>query len=115
MKNFLYLTIAALTIFTAHAANADDFEKRNWLHKEMLDIQEDYDEAIRKIDHSSFTAEQKNILKSQADTNKSLAETQAKAIDVQLQKNKEARQNFISESENKHKAHKIFKEIDDIL
>lgn len=115
MKKITYLAIAAAILAYAPSANAGDHMKKNWLEKEMADIQEDYDEAISKINHSDFNDEQKKILKSQAEANKTLAETQAKAANAQIQKNREARKGFVSEHETPHKAKKVFKEIDDIL
>ena len=115
MKKIICFTVMAAILTFANITNAGDVAKKNWLHKEMSEIQEDYDEAIHKIDRSSFTDEQKKILKSQADSNKNLAETQAKAVNEQLQKNAEARKGFLSDGKSAHKQRKIFKEIDDIL
>lgn len=115
MKKITYLAVAVAILAYAPLTNAGDHMKKNWLEKEMSEIQEDYDEAIHKIDRSSFTDEQKKILKSQADSNKNLAETQAKAVNEQLQKNTEARKGFLSDGKSAHKQRKIFKEIDDIL
>ncbi len=116
MKKIFYAIAFIATIFAFSSANAGDYHKKNWLEKEMADIHEDYDEAVRKIDKSHFSDEQKNTLKAQAKANQDLAENQAKAVDAQMQKNKQERENMISDSkESKHQAHKIFKEIDDIL
>ncbi len=118
MKKSIYLIAAAAIMTAAANAEAKDHMKKNWLDKETADIEEDYHEAIRKIDKSTFSQEQKNTLKAQAEANKELALSQAKATDEQLQKNREARKNFISNQKHdkKHKKeHKIFKEIDDIL
>ena len=118
MKKSIYLIAAAAILTAAANAEAKDHMKKNWLDRETADIEEDYHEAIRKIDKSEFSQEQKNTLKAQAEANKELALSQAKATDEQLQKNREARKNFISNSKHdkKHKKeHKIFKEIDDIL
>ena len=116
MKKIFYLTVVAFSAFAVINANAGDYYKKNWLEKEMADIHEDYDDAIRKIDKSHFSDEQKTLLKAQAKANQDLAESQAKAIDAQLQKNKQEREEMLPNSaEPKHKAHKIFKEIDDIL
>ena len=116
MKKIFYIIAVIAAIFAFSDASAGDYHKKNWLEKEMADIHEDYDDAIRKIDKSHFSDEQKTILKAQAKANQDLAESQAQAIDVQLQKNKQERENMLSDTkENKYQAHKIFKEIDDIL
>ncbi len=115
MKKIAYFAAIITLLATTHLANAGDHMKKNWLEKEMADIQEDYDEAISKITHSSFTADQKAVLKSQAEANKALAESQAKAVNAQMQKNKEARKGFLNEGNTTHKERKVFKEIDDIL
>ena len=116
MKKILYFTAVIVVIFVAVEANAGDYYKRNWLEKEMYDIHEDYDDAIKKIEKSHFSDEQKATLKAQAKANQDLAEAQAQAINTQLQKNKQERESMVSDmKESKHKAYKIFKEIDDIL
>lgn len=125
MKKAVYLIAAAAILSAAANVQAKDHMKKNWLDKETADITEDYDEAIEKINASSFTEEQKNVLKAQAQANKELALSQAKAADAQMQKNREARKGFFdgdnSQTENKKhgkhgkKARKVFEEIDDIL
>lgn len=115
MKKFAYSIVVAALLAAPTFANAGDHMKKNWLEKEMADIQEDYDEAISKINRSSFTEEQKSVLKSQAEANKALAENQAKATNAQIQKNREARKGFLSEGKSAHKERKVFEEIDDIL
>lgn len=125
MKKAVYLIAAAAILSAAANVQAKDHMKKNWLDKETADITEDYDEAVEKINASSFTEEQKNVLKAQAQANKELALSQAKAADAQMQKNREARKGFFnsdnSQTENKKhgkhgkKARKVFEEIDDIL
>lgn len=116
MKKIFYVMAVIAAVFAFFDANAGDFHKKNWLEKEMSDIHEDYDEAVKKIEKSHFSDEHKTVLKAQAKANQDLAETQAKAIDAQLQKNMQERKDMLSNSkESPHKAHKIFKEIDDIL
>ena len=115
MKKFAYSIVVAALLAAPTFANAGDHMKKNWLEKEMADIQEDYDEAISKINRSSFTEEQKSVLKAQAEANKALAESQAKAVNTQMQKNKEARKGFLNEGNTAHKERKVFEEIDDIL
>ena len=125
MKKAIYLIAAAAILSAAATAQAKDHMKKNWLDKETADITEDYDDAIKEINESSFTEEQKTILRAQAQANKELALSQAKAADAQMQKNREARKGFFnsdnSQTENKKhgkhgkKARKVFEEIDDIL
>ncbi|MBR1649093.1 MAG: hypothetical protein IJ689_05785 [Alphaproteobacteria bacterium] len=117
MKKSLYLLAAITALGLCSQAYAGDHYD-SWIDKETAEIAEDYDEAIIKIDNSSFSAEQKAVLKEQALANKELALANAKAVDAQIKKNMEARKGFIDFSkhskENK-KARKVFKEIDDIL
>lgn len=118
MKKAVYLIAAAAILSAAANVQAKDHMKKNWLDKETADITEDYDEAIEKINASSFTEEQKTVLKAQAQANKELAMSQAKASADQIQKNREARKGFFDGSNSKKddkKARKVFKEIDDIL
>ena len=115
MNKITYFAVITAILAIASIANAEDYKKNKWLHKEMTEIQEDYDEAVSKINHSSFTDKQKATLKSQADANKTLAEDQAKAVNAQLKKNMEARKGFLSDEKSARKQRKVFKEIDDIL
>ena len=116
MKNVFYIIAIVAVVFAFSNANAGNYHKKNWLEKEMSDIHKDYDEALKKIDKSHFSDEQKTVLKAQAKANQDLAEAQAQAVDAQLQKNMQERKDMLKDTkEDKHKAHKIFKEIDDIL
>lgn len=125
MKKAVYLIAAAAILASAANVQAKDHMKKNWLDKETADINEDYDDAIQEINESSFTEEQKTILRAQAQANKELALSQAKAADTQMQKNREARKSFFNGDNvqkddrkgGKHgkKARKVFEEIDDIL
>ncbi len=121
MKKAVYLIAAAAILSAAANVQAKDHMKKNWLDKETADITEDYDEAIEKINASSFTEEQKTVLKAQAQANKELALSQAKAADAQMQKNREARKGFFDDDSRHNdgkrgkKARKVFEEIDDIL
>lgn len=116
MKKIFYVMAVIVAVFAFFDANAGDFHKKNWLEKEMSDIHEDYDEAVKKIEKSHFSDEHKTVLKAQAKANQDLAEAQAQAVGAQVQKNMQERKDMLKDSkEDKHKAHKIFKEIDDIL
>lgn len=121
MKKAVYLIAAAAILSAAANVQAKDHMKRNWLDKETADINEEYDEAVKKINDSSFTEEQKTVLRAQAQANKELALSQAKASADQIQKNREARKGFFnvdgSKKDEKYgkKARKVFEEIDDIL
>ena len=64
MKKSIYLVVAAAILTAAANAEAKDYMKKNWLERETADIEEDYHEAIRKIDKSAFSQEQKKYLKS---------------------------------------------------
>ena len=100
------------------AAAVEYSDERQMYILKTADIAEDYDEAIEKINASSFTEEQKTVLKAQAQANKELALSQAKASADQIQKNREARKGFFDGNDSKKdnkKARKVFKEIDDIL
>ncbi len=110
------LIIGAIT-FIAITGNVWAGGHYNWLEKENAEIQEDYSEAVSKINHSSFSQSQKDILMQQANDNKALALSQAQAKNDQLQKNREARKAFTDGDGYfaDKKARKVFKEIDDIL
>lgn len=115
MKKITFFAVIVAILASISVANAENYMKKNWLDKEMSEIQKDYDEAVSKINHSSFTDKQKATLKSQADANKTLAEDQAKTVNAQLKKNMEARKGFLSDEKSARKQRKVFKEIDDIL
>lgn len=106
--------IPALAIGSASDAAAKEHYK-NWIDKQMNEISEDYDEAIAKIKKSSFTEDQKKVLSSQADTNRNLAVSHAKATDEQMAKNRMERENFKNMMKDSHENRKAVKEVDDIL
>lgn len=118
MKNIVYLLAAIAFLFANAEANAKEHIKKSWIEKETAEIQEDYNEAIAKIDNSTLSDEQKTLLKAQAQSNKELALSQAQATNTQIMNNQQARKNMFSTSADKKenkKIRKIFKEIDDIL
>ena len=116
MKKIVYLIAAAIFAFSINACAGTHHGKHNWLEKQNAEITEDYDKAIAKINASSFSSEQKAMLKEQADANKTLAMEQAQAVNVQMMKNIEARKSLLNnEKHHDKKAQRVFKEIDDIL
>ncbi len=120
MKNiFIRLITAAVVpvvIFaSAFDADAKENKHKNWLEDKMEDIREDYDKAIRKIEKSSFSDEQKKILTDQAAANRDLTESQVKAVSDQMMKNREARKSFKDAIRADKENRKAVKEVDDIL
>lgn len=85
-----------------------------WLEKETIDIEDDYREAVDAVERTTFSAEHKKVLKTQAQTNKDLALKQAKEVDAQLKKNWKERESFRSEMKEK-KDRKACKEVDSII
>ena len=75
----------------------------------------DYDKAIKRIEESSFTEEQKKLLTDQAAANRDLAISQAQAEADQTTKNRAARSGFDSAVRASKKNRKAVKEVDDIL
>ena len=116
MNKIIYLMTAAILAFSADAFAGEHHGKHGWLEKQNAEITEDYNEAMAKINASSFSDEQKAMLKAQADSNKALAMEQAKVANEQMMKNAEARKPLMNgEKHHDKKAKKIFEEIDDIL
>lgn len=86
-----------------------------WLNKENAEINEDYDEAIHKINKSSLSQEAKDLLISQAKSNKELALEHAKEISEQRAKNMDARQKYKDQFMQEKRNMKAVKEVEDIL
>lgn len=85
------------------------------MKKEMAEIDEHYQKAVKKIDESDFTEAQKELLKSQALENKNLAEKQLKErADIMMQHHKDNMDIMKKAHENK-KDKKAMKEIKEIL
>lgn len=119
-KKFYRLTTAAFAavLFFAATGIASAGEKdkhHGWLDEKIEDIREDYDKAIKKIEESSFTEEQKKLLTDQAAANRDLAISQAQAEADQTAKNRAARSGFDSAVRASKKNRKAVKEVDDIL
>ena len=51
---------------------------KNWVADKTADIQEDYNEAVQKINQSNFSSNQKELLMKQARENQDLAVEQLK-------------------------------------
>ena len=107
--------IPAVVLLCADNAAAKDKKHKSWLDKEIAEIDKDYDKAIKKLDKSSFSDEQKKILEAQAEANRKLATEQAQAVAAQKAKNMEERaamgDAIKSDKDNK----KVIKDIDEIL
>lgn len=69
----------------------------HWLEKETKDINEDYDEALYKVEKSQLTPEQKQVLRTQAAQNRDLALKQAQEKADLSMKQKKARDSFKDE------------------
>ncbi len=119
MKNIFYrLAAGALfaTFFFAYAINVEaKSHHRNWAEDKLEDVHEDYEKAIKKIGKSSFSEEQKKILKAQADANRDLVTSQIKALSAQLTKNQKERESFKEAIKSSRENRKAVREVDDIL
>lgn len=85
-----------------------------WLNKKTAEINEDYNEAIEKINKSSFSDANKNILKTQAQENRDLALKQVKERADLKAKHWEARKAMRNEMMAEKANHKAVKEVEDI-
>lgn len=121
MKKVFYSLMASLVLpaaIMAGASNAEAKDKnydQDWVEEKMEDVMEDYNKAIKKINESSFTAEQKNILTAQAAANRDLMSSQINAIAQQMRKNIQQRADFKDAIRASRENKKAVKEIDDIL
>lgn len=120
MNKYIYrltaTAFAAAVFFAQGTASAGEKDKHHgWLDEKMEDIREDYDKAIKRIEESSFTEEQKKLLTDQAAANRDLAISQAQAEADQTTKNRAARSGFDSAVRASKKNRKAVKEVDDIL
>ncbi len=86
----------------------------DWLKKELRDIEEKYDEAIEKIEDSSFADHNKEILRQQAQASKDLAIKQAKEINELRMQQSEARKAMADEIAAEKDNRKAIEEISDI-
>ena len=81
-----------------------DTKIKHWMSEENNEISEDYNKAIKKIDKSSFSAANKDILKTQAQHNKEL-----------MQKQVQEREGMRAEMKQSKENRKAVKEVNDIL
>lgn len=89
-----------------------------WMKKENHDINEDYEKALRKINKSSFSQDQKNMLMKQASENKNLAIKQIKEKSDLMKKHWDARKNsegFKKAMKEEKANRKAVKEVREIL
>lgn len=89
--------------------------KGHWLENERQDIDEDYQEALYKIKKSQMPDNLKDILRSQAEENRSLALEQAEARAELIQKHKAARQEYRDEFMKDKSNRKAVKKVMGIL
>ncbi len=119
MKKVFYSLMASMVLPAAIMAGASNAEAKDydqdWVEDKMEDVTEDYNEAIKKINESSFTAEQKSILTAQAAANRDLMSSQINAVSQQMRKNMQQRANFRDAIKASRENKKAVKEIDDIL
>lgn len=87
----------------------------HWLAKENAEINEDYNEAVYKIGKTSLPKDAKDLLFSQAQTNKELALKQAKEKSDLMMKNMEAREKFRDQIMQEKRNRKAVREVEDIL
>lgn len=91
-----------------------DKKHHDWLNNEVDDIEKDYDKAIEKIDKSSFSDKNKDILRRQAQDNKDLAIKQANEINELRMKHSEARKAMADEIAAEKDNRKAIEKISDI-
>lgn len=85
------------------------------MNKKTAEINEDYDEAIYKINKSGLSQEAKDLLISQAKSNKELAMKLAKEKVDQRAKNMEARQKYKDQFMQEKRNRKAVKAVEEIL
>jgi len=86
-----------------------------WLEKETAEINEDYDEAVYKIGQTNLSEDAKDLLLSQAKSNKELALKQAKEKSEQMADNMEEREKFRDQFLQEKRNVKAVREVEDIL
>ncbi len=86
-----------------------------WLEKENAEINEDYQEAVARINKSSLPQDYKDLLMKQAMSNKEFAMKQAQAKSEILGQNWKARETFPQDLMKEKANRKAVKEVDDIL
>ena len=91
-----------------------DKKHHDWLNNEVDDIEKDYDKAIEKIDKSSFSDKNKEILRRQAQDNKDLAIKQANEINELRMKHSEAKKAMADEIAAEKDNRKAIEKISDI-
>ena len=100
--------------FDLHVSKIKE-NKGHWLENERQDIDEDYQEALYKIKKSQLPDNLKDILRSQAEENRSLALEQAEARAELIQKHKAARQEYRDEFMKDKSNRKAVKKVMGIL
>ena len=91
-----------------------DKKHHDWLKNEVDDIEKDYDKAIEKIDKSSFSDKNKEILRQQAQDNKDLAIKHANELNELRTKQKAAQDAMAEEIAEAKENRKAIEEIGDI-
>ncbi len=86
-----------------------------WLEKETAEINEDFDEAVEKISKTNLSEDAKNLLLSQAKSNKELAMKQAKEKSEQMARNMKEREKFRDQIQQEKANRKAVREVEDIL
>ena len=86
-----------------------------WLAEETAEINEDYNKAVYKIGQTNLPEDAKDLLLSQAKSNKELALKQAKEKSEQMADNMEAREKFRDQFQQEKRNRKAIREVEDIL
>lgn len=92
-----------------------DAKIKHWMSEENNEIVEDYNKAIKKIDKSSFSAANKDILKTQAQHNKELMQKQIQERGDLMMKHWQEREGMRAEMKQSKENRKAVKEVNDIL
>lgn len=116
MKKMLCFSVLISSLCLASStAMAGEAWASHWLANEQEGIQEDYDEAVYKIEKTSLSKTTKNLLISQAKANKELALKQAAEKDKLQMKHKKEREKFKKEINSEKRNRKALKATEDIL
>lgn len=95
--------------------NKKDVKIKHWMSEETNDINEDYSKAVKKINKSTFSDANKEILKTQAQHNKDLMLKQLQDRGDLMMKHWQEREGMRNEMMQSKENRKAVKEVNEIL
>ena len=96
MPSILFdMTNAVAKVDVVSTSNESEVIRDNWLEKKLQNINKSYEDAVKKINESSFSDENKKILLEQAEENRNLAVECAKKKNILRDRYRKERQNLI--------------------